>query len=305
MFFDAPSFAPSGLGGAGGGASQMSGWGFSGWDPLGTYFTRRMAKEDAEDAFNRSMYASNTAWQRGLADMQAAGVNPMLAVHQGGASSPQSPMASSYQQHAGANTSLVTAAQVSNLNADTQRKNAEADEIRARTPTHGVQIERMRQEISESVERIRQIQQNVLVGVSTAAHMDQQVRNLQEQIPQINASTQQLRTLSELNEAQAIETITRAGLNEAHAREILQRLKRDLPALEEAQRKLEIVAAQMAQPGHAANEAAQSSLAGTIGAYLRALLPLQGIMGAIPVTRSRTIVQPPPRVIINQPGARR
>lgn len=84
------------------------------------HHSAKMAREQM--AFQERM--SNTAWQRGVADMRAAGINPMLAFSQGGAPSP-SGSTSTYQNDRQATGEAVGKGVGSAIQLLTQAKNLE------------------------------------------------------------------------------------------------------------------------------------------------------------------------------------
>lgn len=104
---------------------------------------KQMRWASAEAAANRQFQErmANTAYQRAIADMKKAGINPMLAVTQGGATTPGGSLASGVSTTHGKSpvqgalsSAMQLKAQMDNMNADTRVKEATARKMLAELP---------------------------------------------------------------------------------------------------------------------------------------------------------------------------
>lgn len=94
-----------------------------GGDLLGGFFSDERAEGAASTAWQRNMDASNTSYQRAVADMRAAGLNPILAYSQGGASTPTAQVAKTTDfSHSGTKAvhNALTTSQVANTQQSTR-----------------------------------------------------------------------------------------------------------------------------------------------------------------------------------------
>lgn len=164
------------------------------------------ANQAAELSSERQMQfqeqMSSTAWQRGVKDMEAAGLNPMLAYSQGPATTPtgssfnpqvptmRNPVPEAVQAY---NNSAATAAQVKQADAQTQNLVAMADKAKAdadytRTVTSGYQGEQQAR-----VASIKATTEKTITDTNLSAHQAllviQEVKNAIAENRQIQANT--------------------------------------------------------------------------------------------------------------------
>lgn len=144
------------LGGAAGGALAGGGWGAvigGAAGLIGGSLTNEANRREARR--NRQFQAgmSNTSYQRAVADMRAAGLNPMLAYGQGGASTPSGAQATFENAAEGvidnAKTSMMMKAELEKIKSDTDLDRESILTQRALQDVHRANAKNIREQTKE------------------------------------------------------------------------------------------------------------------------------------------------------------